>query len=286
MGTIINITLPSNKTSLFDESYKLIKNEETEITDFYKEFNNSKPNEKIVINNKIKSLLADAIKYSKISEGRFDITIYTITSLFGFPEGPFKTPSNNELEAAKKKIGISHIHLSDNFIYKDTNILIDMGAFAKGYIVDRVIDFLKTKGVNNAIVDAGGDLFALGDKNGKKWKIAIKHPDKNDDFLSVISIANKAVVTSGNYERFFISETGERIIHIFDAKTGKTANNYKSVSVIANDTKTADALSTIYFLLPIEKIKTLCKKLNTPVLIYTLDNKLLKLCNWAQYENN
>ncbi|BAI80126.1 thiamine biosynthesis lipoprotein ApbE [Deferribacter desulfuricans SSM1] len=285
LGTIVNITVPAKNENLIEKTYKLIQNKESEIKSFYENINSAKPFQKIKINSEIKSLLKDSIYFSNISNGKFDITIYTITSLYGFPEGPFKQPAYEKIRDALTKIGISHIHMENETIFKDNDILIDMGAYAKGYIVDKAVELLKNNGVKNAIVDAGGDLFALGDKNGKKWKIAIKHPDKPDSFLSIVSIANKAVVTSGNYERFFITKDGKRIIHIFDATTGKTANNYKSISVIADNTEIADALSTVYFLLPIEKIKKLCEKLNTPVLVYTLDNKLIKLCSWESYEN-
>ncbi|KAA0256879.1 FAD:protein FMN transferase [Deferribacter autotrophicus] len=285
LGTILNITLPKSKSEFFEKTYKLIKKKEDKIKSFYDNFNSSPTHSKIVIDDEIYKLFKKAQFFYNLSEHKFDITIYTLTSLYGFPEGPFKVPTNKELNTAKKKLGFKNIQFDKNYVIKQTDLKIDMGAYAKGYIVDKAIELLKKNGTESAIVDAGGDLFALGLKNGKKWRIAIKHPDIENRFLSIVNVSNKAVVTSGNYERFFITKNGEKIIHIFDATTGKTANNYKSISVIADTTEMADGLSTLFFLLSLEKIEDLCKKYNAPTLVYTIDNKLIKLCSWESYEN-
>ncbi|MGA1846511.1 FAD:protein FMN transferase [Deferribacter abyssi] len=285
LGTILNITLPKSKNNFFNITYKFIKKKEDKINSFYNKFNSSPIYTKIVIDDEIYNLLKKAQFFYNISKHKFDISIYTLTSLYGFPEGPFKIPSNKNIDNAMKMIGLKNIQLNRNHIIKLTNLKIDMGAYAKGYIVDEAIELLKKNGIESAIVDAGGDLFALGLKNGNKWRIAIKHPDTENSFLSIVNVSNKAVVTSGNYERFFITKDGKKIIHIFDATTGKSANNYKSISVIANTTELADGLSTLFFLLSLKEIENLCSRFNTPTLVYTLDNKIIKLCSWETYEN-
>ena len=281
MGTVVEITLQDN-----DEVKKvlgIIKSTTNMITETTKQINNAKINEKITLNNDFKHLINKSNYFNKISNGRFDITLATITSLYGFPDGPFKIPADSVLKRAYEIFGQKNIIIKNNQIIKKTNLEIDTGAYSKGYIVDKAISYLKSQKISGGLINAGGDLYALGNKNGRKWKIAIQHPSSKEKYLSIVNLENSALATSGNYERFF-EKNVKRIIHIFDGKTGKTANNYQSVSVIADTTEMADGLATVYFLSTVDEIKKQCKKLKTPVLIYTLDNKLLKLCDWERFE--
>jgi len=213
-------------------------------------------------------------EFSELTRGRFSIYAYTIAKLYGFHEGPYRVPSEEELEKAMDQI--------DSMV----NVQMDMGAYAKGYIVDKAVEKLKLDGVENAMVNAGGDLYALGKKGSRKWHVAIKHPDHNDKFLSVVDIENTALATSGDYERFFTAPDGHRIFHIFDVSTGKNPTFYRSVSVIAETTEQADGLATAYFLLPIEDVRIRCNALMTPVLLFTTENETVKLCGWEKFEDN
>ncbi|MBC7196762.1 MAG: FAD:protein FMN transferase, partial [Deferribacterales bacterium] len=153
------------------------------------------------------------------------------------------------------------------------------------YIVDKVAKFLLNEGVESFILNAGGDLFASNRKNNRKWRIAIKNPERENDFLSIINLENKAVATSGNYERYF-EKDGKRYIHIFNALDGLNANTYQSVSVIADTVEKADGLATVFFLMGLDEIEKVCKVENVSVLIYTLDSKKIKMCNWESFEDN
>jgi thiamine biosynthesis lipoprotein len=124
-----------------------------------------------------------------------------------------------------------------------------LGGIAKGYASDAVAGYLKARGITRAIIDFGGNIFVLGSKAGNKpWRIGIQHPEKKrGDYIGVISVSNKAVVTSGKYERFF-EAGGKRYHHILDTSTGYPVENHlSSVTLVADDAMTADAMSTAVF---------------------------------------
>ncbi|MBZ4672163.1 MAG: thiamine biosynthesis lipoprotein ApbE [Deferribacteraceae bacterium] len=282
MGTIVEVTFDADKSKVVDEALRYLESLESKINKFTLNLNEKGAAE---YDDDIKYLLSRNDYFKTLSGGRFDISVGTIGYLYGFPEGPYKVPNESTLTESLEKVHKNRFLIKDGKIIKSEDIRIDMGAYAKGYIVDKASGYLKQKGVNNFIFNAGGDLFASGNKNGKKWKIAIKHPDGEGKFLSVIGLSDKAVATSGNYERYF-EKDGKRYIHIFDALSGENANNYKSISVISENVEKADGLATVFFLLSKNDIKSICAKENTPVMIYTLDNKLLKYCGWENFEIN
>lgn len=282
MGTIVDVTFDPDKVNTVDEALKYLESLESKINKFTNELNDKGT---AIVDKDTKYLISHNEFFKTLSGGRFDISIGTISYLYGFPEGPFDVPDENAVSKSLEKIHKNRFIIVDNKVLKSEDVKIDMGAYGKGYIVDKVTEYLKENGIKNFIFNAGGDLFASGSKNGKKWKIAIKHPESGKNFLSVIGISDKAVATSGNYERYF-EKDGRRYIHIFDALTGKNANNYQSISVIAENVEKSDGLATVFFLLSVDEIKDICAKQKTPVMIYTLDNKLLKLCGWENFEIN
>ena len=129
----------------------------------------------------------------------------------------------------------------------------DLGGIAKGYAVDLGIALLKKHGVKSARLSAGGDMRLLGDKQGKPWIVGIKHPRIPDKQKVALPLDNIAISTSGDYERFFIDEKGERIHHILSPKTGRPVNGIQSVSVIGPEAIMTDGLSTALFVLGVEK---------------------------------
>ncbi|WP_303700619.1 FAD:protein FMN transferase [Flexistipes sinusarabici] len=283
MGTIVNITLSSRNSYIINELNRKMKSWEKEVSRFAEKVNNAKPGQSIPVPGIIYNLLQKAEYYKKQSNEKFDITIATISSLYGFPKGPFRIPDNETIQNKSDDVGFSNLVFDKTSLSKKTELKIDMGAYAKGYIVDKGIEFLKSEGIKSAMINAGGDLYALGNKKNRKWHIAIKNPDNKTKFLSIIALKNKAVATSGNYERYF-EKNGKRYTHIFDSTTLQTANNYKSISVIADTVERSDGLATVYYLMDINKIKELCKREKTPVLVYTLKSKKIKLCGWQGYE--
>jgi thiamine biosynthesis lipoprotein len=283
MGTIVEITLPKDNLSYTYEIESYIRELEKNINNNTNILNSSKKNIKITFDSYFIDLIKKGVYFSEISDGKFDITIFSILKLYGFPEGPYNIPDNRSIKEAIKNGSFRNININNNMIIKKSDFLIDLGAYAKGWIVDQAIEKMKKAGIKQGIVNAGGDMYCLGDKNGDGWTIGIQNPDNKNNTLSVVKLKNKAVVTSGDYERFFIKD-GKKYIHIFNAKTYLPADNYRSVSVIADTTEMADGLSTVFFLMDTKEIGRLCKKYNTPVLLYNLDGSLIKLCGWDLIE--
>jgi len=283
MGTIVNVTLSNKDDSIINQLNKRMKSWENEISGFAEKVNNAEPGKSISVSGIIYSLLQKAEYYKNLSNDKFDITVATISSLYGFPEGPFRVPDNETIQKNSDDVGFSNLVFDKKVLTKKTDLKIDMGAYAKGYIVDKGIEFLKSEEIKSAMINAGGDLYALGNKKNRKWHIAIKNPDNKKKFLSIIALKNKAVATSGNYERYF-EKNGRRYTHIFNALTLQSVNNYKSISVIADTVEKSDGLATVYYLMNIEKMRETCRKLKTPLLVYTKKSEKIKLCGWQEYE--
>ena len=140
---------------------------------------------------------------------------------------------------------------------------------------------MKNLNIKNFIINAGGDLYVNGSNNNGNFKIGIKAPDNN--ILNIVKIKNKAVATSGNYERYFIKD-GKKYNHIFSGVKHLSEEKYQSISIIAHKVEYADGFATLFYLLDIDKIEKYCKLYNVAVLILTNNNKIVKLCNWEQYE--
>ena len=134
----------------------------------------------------------------------------------------------------------------------EAGMRIGLGAIAKGYAVDRAIEWLERDGFKNLSVNAGGDLAVRGKKNGELWWIGIRDPRREDDFAAVLPVSNASVVTSGDYERFFMHD-GKRYCHIIDTRTGFPASSCQSVTILAKPTYFADAFATAVFVLGPER---------------------------------
>lgn len=285
MGTIIQVTIEEKK---IDDYYKIInymKELTNKINNDQLNIEESQIGRKIPVSEEFVELYKRAAHYYTISNGLYDPTSITVSSLYGFPNKPYIMPNLSELRVGKQNAGFKNIELAGNKIIKHADTLIDLSANSKGYIIDKTVSFMKKEGFKNFIVNAGGDLYAQGLKYGKNpYKISIQDPDKDHGIASIIKLTNKAVATSGNYERFFITPDNRRITHIFSGIDFESSNNYKSVSVIADTAEQADGFATLYFLSNTEQIIKYCKKYNTPVFVITLDNAKLKFCGWEKYE--
>ncbi len=281
MGTYVDITLPEKNSIEFKNVTNLIDKLSIEIKKETDDINNSSSLQKTLISKDYCNLLKKAEYYKKISNNKFNISIYTMLNLYGFPEGDFKDISEKEkIEAlAISKKGITIIEEDKNCAVINNGAKIDLSAFAKGYIVDEAVEYLKNKGINNFLISAGGDLYAAGLNNNSLWRLGIKNPKVKGGISKVVELTNKALATSGSYERFFINKNGDKISHLIDATNGKEPKYYVSVSVIADTTELADAFATIYFLLPPDDIKNRCK--NDKTIVYTIDNdnNTLEFCN-------
>ncbi len=283
MGTLVEIT--HKKDAGLKQVIRTINEYEEQVKSFENEYNNAPAGSSFPINPLWEVLFKKSYDYKALSKDRFDIRAMSLTSLYGFPEGSFDLPSPEKYAAAVDAIKNKPLLFVDGKLVKeDERLKISVGAFAKGMIVDKAVEVMKKNGAESGIVNAGGDLYAFGKKNKSRWRVGIRHPDDASKVISTIAISDKAVATSGDYERFFM-KNGIRYSHIFDMTTMEPASLYRSVSVIADNCETADGLSTVFFLLPETDAAEVCKRTGTPVLIYTHDGRLIKLCGWESFEN-
>ncbi len=229
-----------------------------------------------------------AIDFSRVTDGAFDITIGAVTKIWGFTNGDYKLPDNGEIKEALELVDYKNIDIFDsNVELKKKGMAIDLGAIAKGYAVDKVYDFLKSKNIREAIIDAGGTIRTIGDR--KKWRIGIKDPSGREDVIGILTLdSGLAVSTSGDYERYFVRD-GKRYHHVLDPKTGYPANYCRSVTVVSDSAAKSDALSTAIFVLGPESGLKLAKKLSVGVVIIDRNNSIfisdnLKK-NFSEYEH-
>lgn len=196
-------------------------------------------------------LLQQAKQISRLSQGAFDITFASVG--FYYDYRTHKKPDAGQLQRARQYVNYQSIELlPDNKVhFARDGVKIDLGGIAKGYAVERGISLLAQQGILHAQLTAGGDSRLLGDKRGKPWLVGIKHPRQEDKYAARLPLANSAISTSGDYERYFI-EDGVRYHHIIDPKTGLSASGLFSVSVLGPDTTQTDALSTTLFVLGLQ----------------------------------
>ena len=227
------------------------------------------------------SLVKKSLELNKQTGGLFDITIYPLMELWGFPTKNYRIPSDKEIKATLKNVGSDKIIFNENtgeISFKNKGMKIDFGGIGKGYITDELVKILKDEKVESAIINLGGNVYGFNKKpDGSLWNVAIRDPDEPDDYMAVIKLEDSAVITSGGYERYF-EENGIRYHHIIDPRTGKPSeSNLKSVSIVSKDGTLADTLSTSLFIMGEEKaIKYWRENKNEfDIILMTNDNRLL-----------
>ena len=212
-----------------------------------------------ITNPEILGVVRTALSISRDSGGAFDITIFPLSVLWGFATKTPKVPSEDQIKETLKHVGYQHLILSDGRLTKDDPLVeIDLGGIAKGYVVGEGIKVLKNHGVKSALIVAGGDIYALGKKGSKRWKIGVRNPFK-EGILGSLEVEDVAVMGSGDYERFFIKD-GKKYHHIFNPKTGYPATGASGVTVISADPVLADAWGPALLVLGPQKGLEIIKK--------------------------
>ena len=209
--------------------------------------------ENISVSNDTLTLTKYGIDFAKQTDGVFNPALYPVTSAWGFTTGDYKVPSQNQIKELLPLTDYTKIQIEGSSINMEDGMALDFGAIGKGYTGDEVIKLLKDNGIKTALLDLGGNIQALGKKaDGTEWTIGIKSP-WTGKAAAAIKIADKAVITSGGYERFFTADDGHNYIHIFDSKTGRPVDNgIAGVTIITESGLYADALSTTMFVMGLE----------------------------------
>ncbi len=217
----------------------------------------------MVVDKTLFKLISEAQKYSRLTEGAFDITFAAAGRHYNYRKG--EAPNDKTLSQSLEQINFRDIHLQaegPQVRFNKPGMSIDLGGIAKGYAVDRSIELLKARGVKHAVVTAGGDSRLIGDRRGRPWMMGVRHPRKKDAFIAALPLVGQAISTSGDYERYFIDAvSGERVHHILNPKTGKSANGVRSVTVIGASALETDVLSTAVFILGVDKGLTLLNRM-------------------------
>lgn len=222
------------------------------------------------------ALVARALEFSVLTDGAFDITYASVGYLYDYRA--HERPSDAQIAAALPAVNWRHVVVdreASTIRFSREGVRIDLGGIAKGYAVDRGIAILADMGVRHGTVTAGGDTRILGDRLGRPWVIGIRHPDDRQRVVSRIPLADAALSTSGDYERYF-DEDGRRYHHIINPRTGHSAGGLRSVTVIGPDATTTDGLSTGVFVLGAERGLALIERLgDVDAVLVTADGKVL-----------
>ena len=202
----------------------------------------------------------------KHTNGAFDPTVYPLVNAWGFGPGKKLTIEKQKIDSILKFVGFNKIKLKGNkIIKKDPRVSLDFNAFAQGYSVDVVSEFLSSKGITSYVVEIGGEVYAKGKKpNGDYWTIGIEQPSENKESANPLKALAKlidlSVATSGDYRKFIV-ENGVKYAHTISPKTGyPVKNNLLSVSLFSDDAITSDAMATGIMVMGLEKAKVFLKK--------------------------
>ncbi|AUM14821.1 hypothetical protein Kalk_02810 [Ketobacter alkanivorans] len=206
----------------------------------------------VSVSTELFKLIQKSNYYSQVSGGAFDITFASLGHRFDYRNRV--RPDEAQQKAAAALIDYRQLKLNaaeQTIAFAKPGMRIDLGGIAKGYAVDNAVAILQQAGVNNAVVTAGGDSRLIGDHRGRPWMLGIKHP-RGEEHVITVPLSNAAISTSGDYERYFDAD-GVRFHHIIDPAQGDSARELLSVSILANQSIDADALSTTVFVLGPEK---------------------------------
>lgn len=200
------------------------------------------------INQDLYELIQTGLYYCELTDGSLDISIAPLTSLWDILSENPAVPSDTDIAEALYKVNYKNISLgADNSISLENGSSIDLGAIAKGYIADKIQQFLVENGVSNGIINLGGNVLCIGNKpDGSEYLIGIRKPFAQDSTtILTLHVSDLSVVTSGTYERYFTAEDGTIYHHILDPDTGyPSESGLISVSIISEESVTGDCLST------------------------------------------
>ena len=207
----------------------------------------------VAIQERTAELLSFALRMAQETGGALEPTLYPVLSAWGFTTDENRIPPGDQIDGLLESVGYDSVQVTDDGVTMADGMMLDLDSVGKGYAGDRAEQILREKGIDSAVLDIGGNIQAVGTKpDGSDWKLGLRSPF-GEGIFGTLQIADKAVVTSGNYERYFIGEDGVRYGHILDPKTGYPVDNgLASVTVIAKEGKVCDALSTALFVMGLE----------------------------------
>lgn len=269
LGTVISYEIfDSSDTEIIQKGIKRVDEIENKMSLNIPESELNHINQKafhqeVALDDELKNILATAFSLSEETKGLFDVSVGSLVQLWGIGSDHARVPSQKEIDEAIKHVGYQNVQLTKEGIkYSKEGIVIDLGGIAKGYAADEVAKLYKANKVKSALINMGGNVYALGHKpDGSQWRVGIREPFIGSaDYCLSIGVEDKAVVTSGYYERY-IEKDGKLYHHILNPLTGYPGDmEVLSVTIIAEQSMLADALSTSCYLLGVDKGLELIKK--------------------------
>lgn len=223
-------------------------------------------------------VIKKAVEYCSLSEGAFDITIRPLVGLWNISGENPRVPNSNEIQEKLRSVNYKDIILDETeslVLLKNEKQEIDVGGIAKGYAADAVREVLLRNNIKSALINLGGNILTVGKKeDGTPWCVGIQDPTKDrGEFVGTINVINKSVVTSGNYERYFIQD-GKRFHHIIDPRTGYPSNSeIISVTIISDNSIDGDGLSTGIYIMGLYKSIKLIEEIKGVDAVFITKNK-------------
>lgn len=262
MGTVVRIAIYNkNSEAVLDTAFDRIKElaefittEEDGESSMISRINEQAGKEPVAISDDLYALIKSSVTYSQETNGSFDLTIGPLTNLWriGYPEA--RLPDQAEIDQALTLVDYNNVILNDQdqtVFLKDPGMRLDLGAIAKGFITDEIVQVLKENGVNTAIIDLGGNLFVMGSSPSDEqaeWQVGIQDPfEDRGTILGSLPASDESIVTSGVYERF-LEVDGKQYAHLMNPETGYPFDNeLAGVSVVTKESIDGDGLSTSLF---------------------------------------
>ena len=267
-GTVYHVTYQHNK-----DLQENIEAEMKKVDDALSTFNKNSilskvnQNEPVELNDMFKDVFNMAEQISKATDGAFDITVAPMVNAWGFGFKKGTPPTKHVVDSLKSLVGYQKVRLESGRIVKqDSRIMLDCSAIAKGYGVDVVANYLRKEGIENFIVEIGGEVVSSGISEKRlPWKIGVTKPvddsiRQDQELQTILNVTNKAMATSGNYRNFYY-KNGKKYAHTIDPKTGyPVQHGILSATVLADQCAVADAYATSFMVMGLDKTKEILKK--------------------------
>lgn len=286
LGTVCTITLYDKAPAeAFEKSFKRLKEIEDKMTinapgSEVDSVNNAAGSDYVKVSDDTFYVIKEGKYYSKLSGGLFDVSVGPLVKLWNIGTDNARVPSQEEINSRLPNVGYENILLDEKgkkVMLKNKEMLIDLGGIAKGYAADEVKKILVGYGIKNAIINLGGNVLTIGDNpQGRPWRIGIQNPDASrGDYVGTIQATDLTVVTSGIYERYFVSD-GKHYHHMLNPFDGYPFdNNLASVTIVTKDSIIGDAFSTSVFGKGLDKgLEYVSQQKNMEAIFITKDNKV------------
>lgn len=202
-----------------------------------------------IVDPEVVGVLRRAVEVSRLSGGAFDVTVEPLVRLWGFYGDTLAVPDQSAIDSCLRFVGYANLAVESTRVTRtNPQTTIDLGGIAKGWALEEAARVMRAAGVDSGIVDVGGDVMVIGRKGAENWRVGVRNP-RADGILGVLAVSNLAVVTSGDYERFFFGPDSIRYCHILDPRTGWPARGMISTTVVTRDPVFAQGMSKVLFVL-------------------------------------